>query len=1193
MNIRLIVVLFLLISVTPSAFSVGLAPVDPYNLMDNVPQKFRRAGGHTPLPWPDVLDTYFNIPPFFQSMVFQNDVHQMPKMPLSIQNEKQLFSKILPSKTFDIMVVPFQSQHFSFDRITRSLIAADLAYNISKLTGKKVADTYIVSRALGEGLRKYHDIDVIKLAKKLGVKTIIWGHVGHDRNGGMKLSIITEKYIKKTANYKRLKDREYHNANIPFTNVNLPYFAYKRVLPNILKAIGQDSRLSQPATNREQNQPAFIDEVNKFLGNHAEHTYSNAELFVFLGLLGRHRHARGAERLFEKAILYIQNTKSGDRYTKKITKSLALYHLNRIPAALEILDNINTAPAKALKSIIKGNLSNAIAGYNKVDSLYFKYVLQIEIYDLANIYGSNLMDYVSLNAGKNDASNGPIRTLFDHRILDRDGWSLESNQDIKKLLDQYYPVVGASAKQIDMKQFVMKSGRDPIEIDLSVQAHVNTFVRDSDIWMNNSYTNIDPSDSDILFLLESIGQANLHKKIDYQHHIQGNVEHALKLINRYYDIYPEHPAFSAQRAEIKSHLARIAPPKHQSAYLHDAKNSALTAAYWEQGQTIYAKLALDVLGLSAKEAEPYVYSYIRDFPVRPYWPVREPGEYDLSEHPTDTNKDGSIPRHYLNQKAAMNNSQHHVKHALALSTHSSQKISNAAKRVLKERFKDHPERYSGFDKLSLGSEEQIIFLKKAVTAQPFNFIYTYHLAQAIIFHNRDFESAYKVIADYLGFTESTDNTVAVSNYAYSAAQLFDMHVQTEMAKKLYTLSSSYNNGAHSSLASAIRLQIMSEDYGRAVLGLQSIIDRYHKKEDYEAYAAILYVLQQNNIANALVIDKKDNFHEVLYASRIGNKITGMSSKSFISWLQQPHIKYKLHRKSTLAFIETIRWYIEGQRPASDLEKTLVHIEGNPSLTVGNDGVRLWLTDRLTDKPFSLEIPKTYSLAKKNPGTMLHHGYIYFARAYTALQNGDLPTANAEFKELAKHYMIIHRLNVMHFALPYIAYAQAKSGSTSLIDNILKQIGKGAQETRYYLALAYIDGLNNKHSSALSLIDKAKNYSYDTYTEPLSDRFMIADAYIRLYEDTKHEQYRRSAVKWAKDVQATQPFTSWPYAVEARYTEIKTDRVRALTRLIYLDPASQMIKHFTASDINAAKNMIKTNHPFKIKVTTHSTSTNAI
>jgi hypothetical protein len=167
--------------------------------------------------------------------------HAYPRPPSEwFTREKQFYGKILTGGQYEVVVAPLQVNGWGFDRATRSLMTAELVTAVAKSQPGKVPDAYLVAKALGEGQRQFPQAELYGLAKSVGAKRIVWGAVGHDLNGKMAITILSQLRPKVVGN-----DAMWHSqidrgvlTDITFDAQHSPIEAFEARIPELLKSIG-------------------------------------------------------------------------------------------------------------------------------------------------------------------------------------------------------------------------------------------------------------------------------------------------------------------------------------------------------------------------------------------------------------------------------------------------------------------------------------------------------------------------------------------------------------------------------------------------------------------------------------------------------------------------------------------------------------------------------------------------------------------------------------------------------------------------------------------------------------------------------------------------------------------------------------------------------------------------------------------
>lgn len=183
-----------------------------------------------------------------------------PRSPSNwLTNEKAFYEKILTAGPFDVLVTPSQVQDWAVDRATRSLMAAELAAAIARTPQTKVADPYLVAKALGEGQRRLVEEDIYRVANVTGVRRIVWGYVGHNRSGKISITIRVQDRLATASNTSSwttpITTKNFENVAIDAEHP--PIEAYESLLPEISTTLGLD-----PATTTTAKTESTLDVDN-------------------------------------------------------------------------------------------------------------------------------------------------------------------------------------------------------------------------------------------------------------------------------------------------------------------------------------------------------------------------------------------------------------------------------------------------------------------------------------------------------------------------------------------------------------------------------------------------------------------------------------------------------------------------------------------------------------------------------------------------------------------------------------------------------------------------------------------------------------------------------------------------------------------------------------------------------------------
>jgi tetratricopeptide (TPR) repeat protein len=212
-----------------------------------------------------------------------------------------------------------------------------------------------------------------------------------------------------------------------------------------------------------------------------------------------------------------------------------------------------------------------------------------------------------------------------------------------------------------------------------------------------------------------------------------------------------------------------------------------------------------------------------------------------------------------------------------------------------------------------------------------------------------------------------------------------------------------------------------------------------------------------------------------------------------------------------------------------------------------------------------------------PRTPVRSAYARFAEAYLQLMHGRHKEAYGKFDGLATYYDVLNRYS---WALPYYAFAAARSGNSAQLEPHIDAIDAQHRGFDYYLAKAVFAALSGEHAQAERLLESAFQRKPFTERRPIFVEYQYAQVCVWLHEATGHKPYRDRALDWARKHQVMLPFFSWAYALEAKLTDNPEARRRALAIALYLDPDSISIAAFDAKARTDASAWFKSHDPFR-------------
>jgi hypothetical protein len=234
-------------------------------------------------------------------------------------------------------------------------MTAQLALAISTAQKLHVPDPYLVARALGDGDRKLDPNEVYSFADKIGVKKIIWGYVGHNRENQMSLNVQLQQRGADGILNAQTASSSKKFEHINFSDELPPFEVYQIMLPEILTALGVDNTVLTASKPESRFDVAELPSSPLAMVAEKQEPARDALYFQLLAALTTHDAERTRERFAEKSLLAILNM-SPDSPDYRGLKARAFMLLGLRPAALQVLGEPRTIEEKELVAALNGNL---------------------------------------------------------------------------------------------------------------------------------------------------------------------------------------------------------------------------------------------------------------------------------------------------------------------------------------------------------------------------------------------------------------------------------------------------------------------------------------------------------------------------------------------------------------------------------------------------------------------------------------------------------------------------------------------------------------------------------------------------------------------------------------------------------------------------------------------------------------------
>lgn len=1106
-----------------------------------------------------------------------------PESPWKVR-QKDVYRKLLARGTYDGMVVPVQVDGRAFDRTTRSLMTAELSAAVSDHAGLRTPDPYLLARALGEGERQYDPADVNRLAQQLGIKRILWTHVGHDRSHRMHLmSQVLETGELPTGGHVAAAGKMTYMGP-KFPDEKPPIEVFRERLPKIVgllpaKPIRQPAAQRTDAANREV---ALPEKAKAMFTQLSDDPVRDAYQFQLLAYLTPENEERTRERFIEKSLLAL-NRAAPASPGRRALLARAYMHMGLRPAALHLLDNPSTGEEKALVAALNGNLPLVRAVHRDMEPGIPRLLTELDANRIGARYMSLPKHDARLLVGRLDLPGQVWPFLFTRALTDWDLWSQSSNRQWKQLLDNEFPVADYSLDEIVTGAQALGDAADiSATIDLSVGEHIaRLMAAEPQIWCCESRF-AKPGLSDYVDLLASIGTDNLMARGEFLITLQGSPERAQRFLDSLEAVYDGHPRLALLRAKTLAGLAARKSGAEKEGLLKNAYVEATNALFWAKGQT---RVAADAFNLTAQlrrndfgDADN---PYAADYPFRSFYPPWE--------------KSGNASRIRSNALAALNNSTDDFLPVTKLKSLQFGESAGMAELLasIDGRFDGNAEyvKFMAEGSLELGNTEEAARYFRARIQTNRGSWDAYEELGKILVEDGHIDEAFETLMSWPGFREGAEvNAVTRANASHIAGSFFYWTGNFDKTEPFYRLSAEPNTGSEGSIASVLRLQILDGDYEQAMQGMLNRARRYNSTYAYRDYLGMLHVTGHSDEAWSafnIIVNRQGGYHP-WETALAGHHIASLTEAEIGEWAQ----RYKELISSTgdsYAAFYLLRAGVTDRVPTAKLAELIEKLD-HPVWELDRPPQRhvyREAADRRTkaivgpqnrDRRSVLPInfPGTDS-AKKVPSDLA-----YFAQAYRAIRMSDDAEAARLLGEAADLYNLGD--NRFGYLLPYFAFASAQAGDTAHVEKVLSTFNPKQQRFDFHLANAVLAGLRDRVDDADKHLTLARYRRPHTEDRPLFSEYMYAEICELLYDATKRDAYRQRLVDWAGKARQFFPWYSWPYGMLAKYSKDANERQSAMAISHYLDKNSERLQSLPQAEIEAAVRELGQHNPFAPKPT---------
>lgn len=1024
----------------------------------------------------------------------------------------------------DTLVVPVQVEGGAFDRANRDIMSADLALHLAA-AGGCVTDPLLVDIALEDGLRRRDQKKVLDLARAIKAQRIVLAWAGHDEGPHMRVTLQVLRYAPWRFWNHAAVVAAHSFDHLDFDQARPPFAVFHAELPRMLAAVGLPAAAAPaPASGgMPAALPASLDEYRQ--AQSGPPLEQGARL-AFLAMLAPSQDWRAGDRLFSKAWVALQQADDNDPAVR-LLRARILFHLRERPYALEQLGHDGGPAADGLRAALNGNLPQARAALAQVQGPWEQLFLGLEVHDLELSYhrdpratGDNVMRLVG---------HSPWQPLLRWRLGDRDVWTTGTTLEFKSLLDASFPVAGYS---LDDFRAGRGAPQDLAAAEMTSLRHVYRLVEEQPrLWCCGS-VGAAARPADLLDLLDSRIEYALGRQASFYYSPQGAYDHALELLKRYDELLAGSPCAEALRVDIYLAQRRRGELGKSAELEKSIRESARSATWWDQGQTIDTRNTLWYIYQPPQDpAAPYLAHYGEDFPIRDYW---NGSNYPVVvERRLDYSSDNPEPLEELVRQGDEAQRQEYLK-------------------LLDSRF------IGGTSATQLRldhlppQQKTPEYLQAQITTDPDNYRYYSTLGHLLIDRN-DFAGTSRVMLSYPEYKEQhPNNSVDLANHASSWGHALFWMGAFDEARPLLQLAADYDNGSEASTSSQARLALLDGNYGDAAAGFLEGAQHYNDIDTYREFLDLSFASGQDRAGWAL-FDRLSGKYDVPYlwwAAITAQRKAGLDQAGMRDWVRQRlgQLPSGADRDDlyTLALVQSL---VDRTAPA-DLAPYLLALAGPTAERPKLDHLQ-------NDTDPSLQGPRAFGALSHAPlsGQPLPNRFALLAEAMAAMRAGRHAEAVAAFDRLSAFYQVED--GSMAFALPYFAYAASRSGDTLELGPYLAKLPEAYRNYSTYLALAVFSAASGRHAEALEQLDRAYHrWPYALPLRLLRSGYEYLDICAMLYDSTRDPRYRDAGLRLARTLRRAEPSRAYAHAYVAYFGDREDERVEALATALYLDPQSR-------------------------------------
>jgi hypothetical protein len=1058
------------------------------------------------------------------------------------QREAQLFSRVLAGVGCEVLVVPFEARGASVDRPGRSLMARLLAARIATQSGTCVVDPTLAARALGAARRGYDWPAIAALADAAGATVVLRGEVA--------LNHPADSFDVQLKQWRRRPNGQGWDesplpamAPIAFHDELPPEEAFAARVPDVTAALDLPGARPGGAAAPKRSMAAAPDipADPRALATGDGPPVARAQHLQWLAaLLSPAREA--ADHLWERSLVALAQSDGGDERVA-VLRARAFFHLHRRPYAVKLLEGRQSPEARALRAVLDGNLADAQARAAALDPPREALMAAVDAQALGMSYGSwkappeQLALHSALLARYRQYAPLVMPALADE-YWDWEGAHLLIARDLDR--DGSLDAAGTAALRRALRA---TPGNDPREIAMRLGLQVESsyapvWERHAASWRAaRAFDRLAPWDH--TDALHAMNRAMVAKTVLRNRTLDSleAVANAQRLL----------PAEFTDYAPVATQLAQAEGEIWRSEGISPATDTAradfvqrVRALYaWEGGET---RISED-LDLLLSDPPKHLY---QDEPMRP-WRSPESNPADRFDGTRlDLRRANSHAAHYLRAARYTHEQFWYLERAFDYLSSAGRK--DEARRLVdenRERFVGNYLRDLFLAKLARVAGDapaEAALLAAAIRARP-DLSSNYEALAVAQLRQHAPAEAQRTLLSQPTLAGRAETPCETADQGYAAGMILVDVGELELARPLLEMSSRAAADVCWNKLSTIRLAMEHGDY-REALALSERLVSDHGYTDALTETAMMHFL-------------------------LGDADAGW--KAFHSLWQRS----KDARPFSVAFA--------GHRIAGSSDTQILQFASQwtlPNLDQFTAMCREYFLFNLLmiDRPPSAD---TLRMALTFQGQSGDRAMPLLANGYFAFRNGNHAAAIENFKQLheALRNLGVHHQRSVNYALPYMAASLLELGrAEEAVALVSGERDRGSTGFHTLVAQAFVAGWAGD-------VAKARDSLWSAFVVRPSDpdlavksSFQILEAAELLFARTKDTAYRDALIDLSRRSTRAWP-DSWAFALLARHTQDPEERLHALGIALFLDPRSEHLAAFGASERAEAAKWFALNNPF--------------